>query len=122
MDDTRALLERLDTDKNLRRICGWESKGFIPSESTFSRAFAEFADSGLPGKVHNALIKNTVGNEIVSHNSRDSTSIYGWEGRHPKKFKMETEKRSKKKEPFSKKEKRADLKREKKRQRRNQLV
>lgn len=79
MDSTRALLERLDSDKNLRRICGWESKGFIPSESTFSRAFAEFSDSGLPGRVHDVLIKETLGREIISHNSRDSTAIDGWE-------------------------------------------
>lgn len=79
MDSSRALLERLDTDKNLRRICGWESKGFIPSESTFSRAFEEFSNSGLPGKVHDTLIKKTLKMEVISHNSRDSTSIEGWE-------------------------------------------
>ena len=79
MDSTRALIERLDSDKNLRRICGWESTGFIPSESTFSRAFTEFSDSGLPSRVHDALIKETLGKEIISHNSRDSTAIEGWE-------------------------------------------
>lgn len=79
MDSTRALLERLDADKNLRRICGWESKSFIPSESTFSRAFAEFANNGLPGQVHDALIQETLSTEIISHNSRDSTAIEGWE-------------------------------------------
>jgi transposase len=79
MDSTRALLERLDTDKNLRRICGWESKGLIPSESTFSRAFAEFSDNGLPSQVHDSLIKETLSREIISHNSRDSTAIEGWE-------------------------------------------
>ena len=86
MESTRALLERLDTDKNLRRICGWESKGFIPSESTFSRAFAEFANNELPGQVHDALIKETLSREIVSHNSRDSTAIEGWEKPVPKKM------------------------------------
>ena len=59
MDVTVALIERLKTDKNLRRICGWESLGQLPSESTFSRAFAEFAITALPQKVHTALIKNT---------------------------------------------------------------
>ena len=44
MPTTRALLDRLACDKKLRRICGWEQKGGIPSESTFSRAFAEFAE------------------------------------------------------------------------------
>ena len=40
MPTTRALLDRLDTDVVLRRICGWEWKSEVPSESVFSRAFA----------------------------------------------------------------------------------
>ena len=54
---TRALYERLRSDKNLRRICGWENRNSVPSESTFSRAFAEFAETALPQKVHDTLIK-----------------------------------------------------------------
>ena len=52
MPTTRALLDRLACDKKLRRICGWEQKGEIPSESTFSRVFAEFSESQLPACVH----------------------------------------------------------------------
>ena len=44
MTTTSALWERLHSDKNLRRICGWENKQEIPSEATFSRAFAEFSE------------------------------------------------------------------------------
>jgi len=91
MDSTRNLLERLKTDTNLRRICGWENIGSIPSESTFSRAFAEFAASQLLVKTHDALIQNTVGAEIVSHNSRDSTAIEGWEKPMPKKERQEVQ-------------------------------
>ena len=43
---TTALLERLAIDKSLRRICGWETRREVPSEATFSRAFAEFAENG----------------------------------------------------------------------------
>ena len=77
MDSTRALWERLHSDKNLRRLCGWESKRNIPSESTFSRAFAEFAETELPQQVHKALVKKVYGETetIVLHNSRDSTAI-----------------------------------------------
>jgi transposase len=75
MDTTKALLERLMSDKNIRRICGWESKTQIPSESTFSRAFAEFANTELPSRVHDALIKKTISDDIILHNSRDSTAI-----------------------------------------------
>ena len=32
MPTTRALLDRLASDKKLRRICGWGNKGEIPSE------------------------------------------------------------------------------------------
>ena len=35
---TRALLDRLETDSALRRICGWERKNAVPDEWTFSRA------------------------------------------------------------------------------------
>jgi hypothetical protein len=77
MDSTRALLERLHSDKNLLRVCGWESKRSIPSEATFSRAFAEFAETNLPQRVHEALVKKVYGETktIVLHTSRDSTAI-----------------------------------------------
>jgi transposase len=47
MPTTRVLLDRLSTDVALRWICGWENKREVPSESVFSRAFAEFADAQL---------------------------------------------------------------------------
>lgn len=84
IDTTTLLLERLVTDKNLRRICGWESLSLIPSESTFSRAFAEFAESALPARVHEALVKKALGDEIIQHNSRDSTAISAREKPQPK--------------------------------------
>lgn len=77
MGTTRALFDRLQSDKNLRRICGWESSCQIPSEATFSRAMADFAQTELPQRVHAALIKKTYEETetIVLHNSRDSTAI-----------------------------------------------
>ena len=77
IDSTRTLCERLHSDKSLRKICGWECKRSIPSESTFSRAFAEFAKMGLPQNVHEALIKKVYEETetIILHNSRDSTAI-----------------------------------------------
>jgi hypothetical protein len=62
---TRQLLERLHQDGQLRRICGWETARQVPHESTFSRAFAGFAEMELPQFVHEAL----------SHVARDSTAI-----------------------------------------------
>ena len=56
MPTTRVLLDRLDTDVPLRRICGWDKKSELPSESVFSRAFAEFADTQLPQRVHDRQV------------------------------------------------------------------
>jgi hypothetical protein len=72
---TSMLIERLQADKILRRLCGWERVSEIPSESTFSRAFAEFAASGVPLRVHQALIAQTHTDRLVGHIARDSTAI-----------------------------------------------
>ena len=76
---TRSLIEALKTAPTLRRICGFERVSDIPSESTFSRAFAEFAKSGLGDKVHDALVENCIKAELIGHISRDSTAIEGRE-------------------------------------------
>lgn len=77
MTTTSVLWERLHTDKSLRRLCGFESKQQIPSEATFSRAFAEFAESSLPQRVHEELIRKIYGETetIIQHNLRDATAI-----------------------------------------------
>ena len=75
MPTTRVLLDRLEFDIQLRRICGWERCSDIPSESTFSRAFAEFADSDLGGRVHKALVDRAYEGQLVGHVSRDATEI-----------------------------------------------
>lgn len=75
MTTTRMLLDRLATDIALRRICGWERLHEVPNESTFSRAFAEFARLQLPECVHAAFIQTNYANELVGHLSRDSTAI-----------------------------------------------
>jgi hypothetical protein len=85
MPTTRALLDRLETDSALRRICGWERKNDVPDEWAFSRAFAEFSKSRLPERVHEAFIKKSYADELVGHNSRDSTAIEAREKPLPKK-------------------------------------
>lgn len=72
---TAAVIERLAIDKSLRRICGWESAREVPSEATFSRAFAEFAASELPDQMHEALVKRTLADRIVGCVARDATEI-----------------------------------------------
>jgi len=72
---TRALLDRLESDKKLRRICGWERSHEVPHESAFSRGFAEFSETKLLGRIHEALLQQTHKPRLVGHISRDSTKI-----------------------------------------------
>ena len=75
LETTRQVLERLQTDRQLRCLCGWNEVRQIPHESTFSRAFAEFAGSELPQRLHEALIEATQKDRLVGHIARDSTAI-----------------------------------------------
>jgi len=59
----------------LRRILGWERCAQVPSEATFSRAFAEFAQGELPDKMHAALIERALGGRIIGAIARDATEI-----------------------------------------------
>jgi hypothetical protein len=72
---TAALIERLQIDRALRRICGFALHKRLPSEATFSRAFDEFARANLPARVHETLVKQYLGDELIGHLSRDGTAI-----------------------------------------------
>jgi hypothetical protein len=74
-ETTEMLIEYLKNSKNLRRLCGWENKYEVPSEATFSRAFAEFANENLLQKIHEAMVKKYCGPKLAGHVSRDSTAI-----------------------------------------------
>ena len=74
-DLRRALLSAV----NLRRICGFVTANDIPSESTFSRAFNEFAAGSLGSRVHDALVEKYLSEELIGHICRDSTAITGRE-------------------------------------------
>lgn len=72
---TRQLLERLHADPQLRCLCGWNEVKHIPHEATFSRAFAEFSQTELPQRLHQALIADTQRGRLIGHIARDSTAI-----------------------------------------------
>ena len=72
---TESIIERLHCDPTLRRICGWELKSYIPSASTFSRAFAEFAETSLATRVHESFIKTHHSTSRFHNVLRDSTPI-----------------------------------------------
>jgi len=72
---TSLLIEMRSADKTRHRLCGWQRAGEVPSEATFSRAFAAFAATALPSRLREALIEQTHADRLVGHTSRDSTAI-----------------------------------------------
>ena len=80
-------------DSTLRRLCGWSRVGEIPSEATFSRAFAEFSQSRLPERMRAALVEEAPGDGIIGQVSRDSSAIEDREKPAPK-LTVETPKRT----------------------------
>jgi Transposase DDE domain/Transposase domain (DUF772) len=75
LETTRQVRDRLQTDRQLLCLCGWHQAGQIPHESAFSRAFAEFAETELPQRLHEALIGETQQGRFIGHIARDSTAI-----------------------------------------------
>jgi Transposase domain (DUF772) len=72
---TTALTERLDVDRPLRRMLGWERRSRVLSEATFCRTFAEFAEGDLPARMHAAMIERSLAGRIVGAIARDATKI-----------------------------------------------
>jgi hypothetical protein len=75
IETTRKLIERLKSDRQLLLLCGWKTFHQVPHESTFSRAFADFAASQLPQRLHEAVIRDTHRDRLIGHISRHSTAI-----------------------------------------------
>ncbi len=75
---TEALIDRLKADLRLRAVSR------DPSASRFSRVFAEFSALELPARVHEALIRAQLGDQIIGHIARDSTEIEAREKPTPK--------------------------------------
>lgn len=92
MTQTSDLVERLNADSLLRRLCGFDLRRRKPlNESLFSRAFAEFAQSGLAERTHEALIRRELGDALIGHISRDATAIEARERPAVKAAKTESE-------------------------------
>ena len=78
---TTALIEWLKVDRALRRICGFSMWKRVPDPSTFSRAFDEFTQAKLAERVHEALVRQHLGQTLrgwpwaIGHISRDGTAI-----------------------------------------------
>ncbi len=76
---TSSLRNALLSSPNVRMICGFSRRADVPSEATFSRAFAEYAKANLGVIVHDALVREHLSTELIGHVSRDSTAITGRE-------------------------------------------
>lgn len=95
--ENKQIIEKLQSDSRLRRICGWDRKSQIPSESVFSRVFAEFAKASLVSKILDSFTKKYHSERLVGHVSRDSTAIEAREKAAKKETPVETPKPEKKK-------------------------
>ena len=69
---TKVLIESLRTNTSWRLLCGWEYSSRIPSEATFSRAFAEFAKAELPSAVHQVRYHVRSGVERANSEMKDN--------------------------------------------------
>lgn len=72
---TKQLVKQLNLDHQLRALCGFDALKKLPSEATFSRAFKQFANSSLPDRVHQTLIKELYKDQIIGHVVIDSTPL-----------------------------------------------
>lgn len=73
---TTALRQALMLDEPLRLICGFPSRSSVPSLSTWSRAFAEFAQSKLGDLAHEKTILRLLGPDaLVLEVYRDATDV-----------------------------------------------
>ena len=92
---TLLLINFLKSNQTLRMLCGWEWASDLPSESTFSRAFAEFSESGLTELMHKGMVAANMEGMMACHISTDSTAIEAREkpAKKPKKESKEKRKR-----------------------------
>ena len=62
---TRALIGVLRLTAGMADAAGASVLGRLPSEATFSRAFSEFAESGLASRLHETLIARTMDGRLT---------------------------------------------------------
>ncbi len=72
---TSALLEELSARPVLRRLCGFEGLGDIPSESGFSRVFSRFGGDETAQRVFEKFTGRTFGGALVHNPGVDSPAI-----------------------------------------------
>ncbi len=73
--ENKRLRETLLGNDELRKLCGWGEAHDVPSESTFSRVFRDFAQANVAEKIHEYLIEAVFSDKIIMHISRDATAV-----------------------------------------------
>ena len=73
--ENKKLRETLLGNDELRKLCGWDEAHDVPSESTFSRAFRDFAQMNVAQHIHEYLVKAAFNDRIIMHISRDATAV-----------------------------------------------
>src|SRR5262249_27192190 len=71
----RQLLESLQRDDHLRRLCGWRSAPQVPHEATFPGVSEELAGWDWRQFVHGALTGETQQARLIGHIASDATAI-----------------------------------------------
>jgi len=72
---TRDLIDRLRIDRTLRVLCGWRYTNKIPSESKFSRVFAELSDLKIAEKTHEKFVEEYLSDTLFLYNASDATAM-----------------------------------------------
>jgi hypothetical protein len=73
---TNTLIEYLKVDRVLRSICGFDERNFLlPSESTFSRTFADLSKSQVGEKLLKYIITTHCSETLHEHVSIDGSAI-----------------------------------------------
>jgi transposase len=82
IDKNNLLRQRLLSDSNLRRICGFTK---VPSEATFSRRLEDFSEKNISETAMARLVRQYHEGTLVRVIARDSTSIQAREVAHNRK-------------------------------------
>ena len=76
---TTALIGELAARPVLRRLCGFEDPGDVPSEGNFSKVFGAFADDGTAQYVFARFIAHAFEGALIHHLLIDSAAVHARE-------------------------------------------
>lgn len=73
--ENKKLRKMLHGNDELRKLCGWTESHDVPSESTFSRSFAEFAQLHIGEHIHEHIVSTAFSDRLILHVSRDASAL-----------------------------------------------